>query len=80
MKNIKFWNELIACLSCIIYHFISCILNYSKLHTLVSMIISPTIVTVVKQWIQLCDALLHICKMFVKTSVVLPFQFHVNCL
>jgi hypothetical protein len=33
--------------------------NYDKLHTLVSMVTATTKVTVIKQWVQLCDPLLH---------------------
>jgi hypothetical protein len=33
--------------------------NYSKLHTSVSMVISPTVVAAVKKWVQLWDPLFH---------------------
>jgi hypothetical protein len=33
--------------------------NYSKLHTFVSMVTSPDIVTVVKQWVHIWNLFLH---------------------
>jgi hypothetical protein len=55
-----FWKELVCLLA---LHYLTIVLvalfKYGKLRSLVSMVISLTIDTVVKQWFQLQDPLLH---------------------